>query len=403
MKKLWQKNWQLNKEVEAFETKGDLLMDQKLLKYDVQGSLAHAKMLFKIGILSKEELVKLEKAFKEILILYKENRFNLEIGNEDVHTKIENYITEKYGEVGKKIHTGKSRNDQVLAAIRLFNKESLQEIEKEINKLIISFEKYAKEYGDIPMPGYTHMQKAMPSSIKVWAGSFKESLIDDLNVLKVAYKLNDQSPLGSGAGYGVPLKLDKNYTAKILGFAGVQNNPLYCQNSKGKIEAVILASLVSVLQTINKFTSDVMQFTTSEFGFFGVANELTSGSSIMPQKKNIDVAELLRSKVHVVLGNYLQIVSMSSNLVSGYNRDLQEIKKPLIESLEVTLESIKITKILLQGLIPNKEKLAQAMTEDLYAAEKAYKLVETGMSFREAYKKVSNKIFNVKGGEKYEK
>lgn len=400
--KLWNKGWQLNPIVEAFETKGDLSMDQKLIKYDVQGSLAHVKMLFKIGILSKEELKKLEKAFQEILDLEKKTKFNLEMGDEDIHTKIENFITKKYGEVGKKIHTGRSRNDQVLTAIRLFNKEYLQQIEKGANQLIGSFEKYTNEYGDIPMPGYTHMQKAMPSSIRIWAQSFKQSLEDDLMVLKAAYRFNDQSPLGSGAGYGVPINLDKEYTAKLMGFENVQENPLYCQNSKGKIEAVILAASINILQTINKFASDVMQFSTQEFGFFNVADELTSGSSIMPQKKNVDIAELLRSKVHVVLGNYIQIVSMSSNLISGYNRDLQDIKKPLFESLAITLESVKVANVLLQGLTPNNEKLKSAMTDDLYMAQKAFKLVEKGMAFREAYKKVSNEIFNVKGGEKNE-
>lgn len=402
MKKLWQKNWQLDKEVEAFETKGDLLMDQMLLKYDVQGSLAHAMMLFKIGILSKEELGQLKKAFEEILNLNKIGEFKLEIGDEDIHTKMENFITEKYGDVGKKIHTGRSRNDQVLTAVRLLSKDYLQKIVKELVGLIDAFKKFDNKYGEIPMPGYTHMQKAMPSSIKIWVQSFKESLEDDLSVLKAVYKLNDQSPLGSGAGYGVPINLDKSYTAKILGFSKVQNNPLYCQNSKGKIEAVILASVVNILQTINKFASDVMLFTTCEFNFFEVLDELTSGSSMLPQKKNVDVAELLRSKVHVVLGNYIQMVSVSSNLISGYNRDLQDIKKPLIESLEVILQSIKITKILLNGLTPNEKNLKKALTKELFAAEEAFKLVKKGMPFREAYQKVSTEIFNVKGGEKNE-
>lgn len=402
MKKLWQKKWKLNEKVEAFETKADLLMDQKLVKFDVQGSLAHARMLFKIGILSKEELAKIEKALKEILDLEMAGKFNLEIGDEDIHTKIENYITQNYGEVGKKIHTGRSRNDQVLSAIRLLNKDYLQKIAKELTSTSQAFEKYAAKYGAITMPGYTHMQKAMPSSIGIWVESFKEALEDDLSILRAALKLNDQSPLGSGAGYGVPIKLDKVYTAKVLGFEKIQENPLYCQNSKGKIEAVILASLINILQTINKFASDIMLFTTSEFNFFEIANELTSGSSIMPQKRNVDIAELLRSKVHLVLGNYIQIVSMSSNLVSGYNRDLQDIKKPLIESLEITLESIKATNILLQGLVPNKEKLTAAMTADLFAAEKVFELVKKGMYFRDAYKKVSTEIFNTKGGEKNE-
>lgn len=393
MKKLWQKSeYKLDPTVEAFETKGDLLMDQKLLKYDVLGSLAHAKMLTKIGILSEIELKKIKEAFKEILSLDKSGKFNLEMGDEDIHTKIENYITSKYGEVGQKIHTGRSRNDQVLTAVRIYSSESLENIELELTNLMKSFKNFSNKYGSIKMPGYTHMQKAMPSSVELWTGSFLSALEDDLILLKAAIELNDQSPLGSGAGYGVLFSLDKKYSAKLLGFSKVQENPLYCQNSKGKIEAVIIASLVNILQTINKFASDVMLFTTSEFNFFTASGEVTTGSSIMPQKKNVDLAELLRSKVHIVLGNYTQIVSMSSNLISGYNRDLQDMKKPLFESLEITADSLKVTGILLNNLTPNQEKLNKSMTGDLFAAEKAFELVKKGMPFRKAYQKIGKEV-----------
>lgn len=393
MKKLWQKNNQkLDPVIESFETKDDLVMDQRLLKYDVQGSLAHARMLFKIGILSKEELEKLQKAFKGILKLDKMGKFNLEMGDEDIHTKIENYITDKYGEVGKKIHTGRSRNDQVLTAIRLYSKNALKDIELELISLTEGFKDYSKKYGYLKMPGYTHMQKAMPSSIAIWTDSLLSSLQDDLILLAAVMKLNDQSPLGSGAGYGIPLNLDKKYTAKLLGFNKVQDNPLYCQNSRGKTEAAVVASLVSVLQTINKFATDVLLFTTSEFNFFRVSDSITTGSSIMPQKKNVDLAELLRSKVHVVLGNYIKIVSLSSNLISGYNRDLQDTKKPLIESLEITRDSLKVAKILLGNLTPNRDKLEDSLTEELFATEKALKLVLKGENFRDAYQRVANEL-----------
>ena len=389
MKKLWQKNkTKLNSSIEAFETKGDLLLDQKLIKYDVLGSTAHAKMLHKIGILTGEELNELEQGLSEILRLDKVGKFKLQYGDEDIHTNIENYLTEKHGEVGKKIHTARSRNDQVLTALRLYTKTELEEIQKYLLELIQSFHQFSKKYESVPMPGYTHMQKAMPSSVGLWSESFKDSLLDDLDLVKAAYKLNNQSPLGSAAGYGVSIKLDKELTAKLLGFNKVQKNPLYCQNSRGKIEAAILASLISILLTINKFATDLMLFTTQEFNFFKVSEELTTGSSIMPQKKNLDVAELLKSKVHLVLGNYIQIVSLSSNLISGYNRNIQDSKKPLMESLEIALESLKITKILLENLTPNKEKLEAAMTDELFATEKALKLVLKGESFRNAYQQV---------------
>ncbi|MBI2022394.1 argininosuccinate lyase [Candidatus Daviesbacteria bacterium] len=389
MSKLWQKNEEkLDKFVEAFETKDDLLMDQKLVPYDIKGSLAHAKGLFKIGILSKKELKQIEQGLGEIQELYESGEFLLELGDEDMHTKIENYLTKEYGEVGKKIHTGRSRNDQVLTAIRLFIKEYLAKIEIEVSKLTGDFKAFADKYGQIPMPGYTHMHKAMPSSLKIWAESFIASLEDDTDLLKVALKLSDRSPLGSGAGFGVPLDLDRKFTAKVLGFAKVLENPLYCQNSRGKVEGVTLASLIQILQTINKFASDVMLFSTAEFNFFSVSEEITTGSSIMPQKKNVDIAELLRSKLHLVLGNYIALISLSSNLISGYNRDLQDSKKPLIESLEITLNSLKAAQILIKNITPKKLVLEEAMTEELFAAEKALELVKIGVPFREAYLKV---------------
>lgn len=398
MNKLWQKGSQkLDKFVETFETKDDLLLDQKLIPYDVYGSLAHAKMLYKIGILSKIELSKLEKGLEEILELNNNGKFNLEAGDEDIHTKIENFLTIKYGQVGKKIHTARSRNDQVLTALRLFTKSELSKIQDEILKLIKGFNTFNKKNGHIPMPGYTHMQKAMPSGIGMWSGSFKESLEDDLKVLKSAYNLINQSPLGSAAGYGLPIQIDKKYTAHLLGFKKVQENPIYCQSSRGKFEAFVLSSLIGVLLTINKFATDAMLFNTQEFGFFTASAKITTGSSIMPQKKNLDLAELLRSKVHIVLGNYTTLVSLSSNLISGYNRDLQDSKKPLMESLEIALDSIIASQILLANLTVNSEKLKTAMTDDLFQTEKALKLVIKGENFRDAYKTVGKEY--VKGGE----
>ena len=393
MKKLWSKEkTALDPIVEAFETKDDLVVDQKLIPFDVQGSLVHAKMLAKIGILSKDELGKIEEGLEEILKLYRKGKFQLGFGEEDMHTKIENYLTENYGSVGEKIHTGRSRNDQILTVTRLFSKDKLEEIQKLLADLIADFTTFSQKYGDIPMPGYTHMQKAMPSSVALWAGSFKDSLQDDLVLVKAAATANNQSPLGSAAGYGSPIKLDKSYSAKLLGFEKVQNNPLYCQNSRGKVEAAIVASLISVLLTINKFASDVLLFTMQEFQFFTVSDALLTGSSMLPQKKNVDVAELLRSKVHVVLGYYTTLVSLSSNLISGYNRDLQDSKKPLIESLETTHDSIKVASILLKNLTPNTKILQSAISEDMLAANKAYTLVTKGMTFRKAYEKVKKEI-----------
>jgi len=399
MSKLWQKNSvKLNSLIEAFETGDDLACDQKLIKFDVLGSVAQAKMLNKIGVLTSNELQQLEEGLAEVLKLYEAGKFKLNFGEEDMHTKIENFLTEKYGDVGKKIHTGRSRNDQILTALRLYNKSQLEKIKEGVNHLNKTFESFSKKYEGIPMPGYTHMQKAMPSSVAMWATSFSESLKDDLILLQAAYDLNDQSPLGSAAGFGVSIDLQREYTAKLLGFGKVQQSPIYCQNSRGKIEGAILAALISILSTINKFAADLLLFTTQEFAYFKVAEDLTTGSSIMPQKRNVDIAELLKSKVHLVLGNYVQLISLSTNLISGYNRDLQDSKKAVMEAFEIAIGSLKAAKILLDGISPNVEKLNSAMTSDLFATQKALDLVLQGESFRDAYKKIANEISG--GGDK---
>lgn len=392
MNKLWQKDWELNKTIETFETKGDLVLDQKLVKSDVFGSLAHAIGLEKIGILSREELLTLKKGLKEILELNKQYKFILLPGDEDIHTKIENYLTDMYGEVGKKIHTARSRNDQVLTAIRLFSKEQILLIWEQLLEFMESLIIFSQLHENEIMAGYTHMQKAMPSTVGMWSSALVEGLLDSLIILKSAYQLNDQSPLGSVAGYGVPLTLDRNFTAKLLGFNSVQNNCLYCQNSRGKIEGAILAALISVLQDINKFATDVLMFSTSEFGFFMVDKQLCSGSSIMPQKKNVDLAELLRSKVHLLLGNYSQIISMSANLMSGYNRDLQDSKKPLFESLEIALDCLKVANTLIKGITINHEKIYKSVTPELFATHYALNLVKQGIPFRDAYQATAKDI-----------
>lgn len=402
MKKLWQKNWKLNTFVEAFETKDDILLDQKLTPFDIAGSLAHAKMLKKIGILTEKELDQVTKGFHEIYKLHKKGKFTLSFGDEDIHTKIENFLTEKIGAVGKKIHTGRSRNDQVLTALRLLAKSDLLYIWESIFSLLDSFLEFAETNNDVVIPGYTHMQKAMPYTFGAWAEAFASALIDDCSLLQLAFSLIDQSPLGSAAGFGTPLPLDKEYCAKLMGFEKVQENALYCQNSRGKFEAIVLAALVSILGDVNKFASDVLLFTTSEFKFLTVDPSVCTGSSIMPQKKNVDIAELIRSKVHVVLGNYNQIIGLSTNLISGYNRDLQDMKKPLIESLEVTNVTLQAATILVKSIAPNKEVLKKSLTPELYATHKAFALTKQGIPFREAYNTIGKNIFVDKGVESVE-
>ena len=316
MKKLWEKGWALDKSIESFETKDDMLLDNRLAEFDVYCSMAHADVLRKLGILSDKEHSALRKALLEVLSLVKSGRFSLKEGDEDIHTKIELFISRKYGEVGKKMHTGRSRNDQVLTDMRLYTKRRMLGIWDGVLDLSLSFLAYAKRYEFAPMPGYTHMQKAMPSSLGMWYSAFAEALLDDLEMLKSAYMLNDKSPLGSAASYGVPLPLDRAYAARLLGFGAVQQNSLYCQNSRGKAESAVISSLYPVLFDINRFASDVMLFTTSEFNYFSIDKRLCSGSSIMPQKTNVDIAELLRGKAHLLLGYYTESAGLSSNLSS---------------------------------------------------------------------------------------
>ncbi len=388
--KLWQKHWQLDKAIEAFETKDDLLLDGHLVRADVIGSLAQAHGLVKIGLLTKDEFASLKSGLNEILRLWEQGEFALEAGDEDVHTKIENWLTEHVGEAGKKIHTGRSRNDQVATAIRIYTKEQLHDIISSVLMLAHEFLAFARRYEWVPMPGYTHMQKAMPSSVGMWAGSFAEGFLDSLRTLEAAYGLNDQSPLGSAAGYGVPIPHDRVYTAGIMGFSRVQNNSLYCQNARGVIEAAVVGACISILQQLSKFASDVLLFTTKEFDIFHVADELCSGSSIMPQKRNVDVAELVRSKVHVVLGHYNGLVGISANLISGYNRDLQDTKKPLFESLWITHDTVRASHQLLRGLAPNPLRLREMMSGELYFTHNALTQVMDGIAFRDAYKKVGS-------------
>lgn len=387
--KLWQKDTELNKEIEKFTVGNDYLLDLKLVKYDCLASIAHAKMLHKIGVLSKTECDKLVKTLNEIIQLDAESKFVIKQEDEDCHTAIENYLTKKLGDVGKKIHTARSRNDQVLTALRLYYKEEISIILMIISGLVQTFETFKSKYGSIKMPGYTHMRKAMPSSVGLWTESFIESMVDNKKLMTYVLELVNQSPLGSCAGYGSPIKIDKAMTAEILDFNKVQNNPIYVQNSKGKFESLILHSFSQVLFDLNKMASDLILFSMPEIGYFELKQNICTGSSIMPHKKNPDVLELLRAKYHKMLAYEFEIKSTMSNLISGYNRDSQLIKEPMMNGIELTKECLKIAILIMENVEINKEKCEKAMSTELYAVEKAMKLVEKGIPFRDAYKQVS--------------
>jgi len=390
--KLWQKNYNVDKEVEKFTVGNDFLADGKLVKYDCIASIAHSKMLKKIGILNASELNSLVSGLNGIISLNEKGKFKIKQEDEDCHTAIENYLTKKYGNAGKKIHTARSRNDQVLAALRLYEKAELEEIKKLIADYDKSLSALVKKYGKAKIPGYTHMQKAMPTDIGTWLGCFADSNKDNLKLLDSVYSIIDKSPLGSGAGFGVPIKIDKKLTAKLMGFSKTIENPMYAQFTRGKYEALILSLISQVMYDLNKLSTDLILFNMDEFGYVSIPKEFCTGSSMMPQKKNPDVLELVRAKYHVVLGEEFKVKGIIGNLMSGYNRDMQLTKEPVINSIETAKECIKIMALLLGKLEVNKEKCEKAMTKELFATEQAYKLIKKGVPFREAYREVGKKL-----------
>lgn len=390
--KLWQKNFKVNKEIEKFTVGNDYLLDYKIIKFDCIASIAHAKMLQKIGLLNEKELSKLVKGLKDIINLHAKGKFKIKQEDEDCHTAIENYLIKKYGKVGKKIHTARSRNDQVLTALRLYEKQELKEIEKQLTQFKKSLSCLIEKQGQVQIPGYTHMQKAMPTNIKTWLGCFVASCEDNLKVLDATFNLIDQSPLGSAAGFGVPVfEVDKKMTADIMGFSKVMENPIYAQMSRGKFESAIVHALSQVMFDLNKLSTDLIMFSMKEFGFISLPPEFCTGSSVMPQKKNPDVLELIRAEYYLVLGEEFRIKSMIGNLMSGYNRDIQLTKEPLIKTFETVKNCLRIMGLIIPKIKINEEKCKESMSKELFATQETYELVKKGVPFREAYKSVGKK------------
>jgi argininosuccinate lyase len=393
MTKVWQKGYLLNDQVERFEAAQNSLLDNRMVRHDVWGSLAHSAMLQKIGLLSEEECRVLHINLCDILRLAEEGNFRVTQADEDVHTRVENYLTEQTGEAGKKIHTARSRNDQVLVDTRLYGKEQLHGIADLLGKLCQALLDLAEAHTDTPMPGYTHMQRGMLSSVGLWAASFAESLLDDETLLVTAYELNDQSPLGSAAAYGVPLAIDRQYTSDLLGFARVQNNVLYAQNGRGKIEAALVQALSQVMLDLSKFAQDVMLFTTLEYGFFQLPQELCTGSSIMPQKRNVGIMELVRARTQTMLALQQQIMGIISGLPSGFNMDYQETKRPFFEALDLVQESLEICTLVARNISVDLPNLVAACTFELFAADRAYAMAASdNISFRDAYRIVGKEV-----------
>jgi len=384
----------MNKKVERFLSADDIVFDQKMAVYDIYGSLGHLEGSLENGMVDESEYNKMKKGLIKILTLAKKNLIIIKVADEDVHTVVEKLLNKEAGSVAGKLHSLRSRNDQISVDIKLYSKQELLVIMKQVLDLVAAFLKFANQHKTVAMPGYTHMQKAMVSSVGLWAESFAANLLDDFEMLKNAYDLNNQSPLGSAAGYGVPLPINRELVAKSLGFAKVQDNPLYCQNSRGKTELAIVHGLLQTMQTINKFASDTLLFAMSEFGYFKLPDSFLTGSSIMVQKKNYDVLELLRAQYSAVVGSYQHLAVLIDSLPSGYNRDFQEIKKPLFASFETTNNSLAVALEVVNNLKPNREKLASSITPDLLVINEVYALVQDGTPFRKAYQKI---------GEQYQK
>ena len=392
MTKLWEKGVGFDKKIESFTVGNDNDLDQILLPYDCEASIAHVKMLNKMKYLNDNESDKLIKELNFILEESKSGNFKIKKSHEDCHTAIEDHLVNTCGDSGKKIHTARSRNDQVLTALRLYYRESIDDVKKLLIDLIKSLELFSDKNGKIQFPGYTHMQKAMPSSVQLWSNAYIESMNDDLKLLQTAYALINQSPLGSGAGFGVPINIDRKFLAKELKFDSVQENPIYCQLSRGKFELYIINIFTQIMFSINRIASDIVLFCTDEFKFFSLPDEFCSGSSIMPNKRNPDVLELLRGSYSILIGYQSQIQSLSQNLISGYNRDIQLSKEPTMRSFDLIKNCLDINTLVISGLIVNEENCKKAMTDELFATEQAYNMVKEGIPFRQAYRKIADEL-----------
>lgn len=388
MKKIWQKKEGMVTDTfneQYLVSKG--VPDNALIPYDIAASKAHATMLESIGILTKEENTNLQEGLDEILDLYTKGEFSVTVADEDCHSAIERFLTEKCGDAGKKIHTGRSRNDQVLVATRLYMKDALLGLREGTEELAKHFLQMAKKHQNVPFPGYTHSQQAMLSSLGHYFCSFVESLIDDKDFIGSVLHGIDKNPLGSAAGFGVAIPLDRELTTRELGFSQVQMNSLYCQTSRGKFESMTLEAIVQLMLTLGRFAQDMILFTTREFGYFHVDDSMTTGSSIMPQKKNLDYMEVLRGQVSVAISLQHQIQDVTKNQLSGYNKDLKFVKKAMLDAFDIATSSVVIVGKMLDAIHPNEDVIESKISKDIFAADVANDLVKNeGMPFRDAYR-----------------
>jgi len=390
--KLWDKGYSTDKKIDIFTVGNDRELDLVLAKYDVIGSLAHAKMLHKIGLLSKEEIDSVEIELNNILESINKGEFTIEDSFEDVHSKVELLLTEKLGDTGKKIHTARSRNDQVLVDVHLYLKDELKEIKSQVKELFNLLIDLSKKHKKVLLPGYTHLQIAMPSSFGMWFSAYAESLIDDVYFLNAAYKVVDQNPLGSAAGYGSSFPIDRADTTKSMGFETLKYNSVAAQMSRGKTEKSVAFAMSSVAGTLSKFAYDICLYMSQNFGFVSFPDELTTGSSIMPHKKNPDVFELIRGKCNKIQALPFELTMISNNLPSGYHRDLQLLKEGLLPAIQTLKSCLEMFTYSLQNIQVNKNILEDNKYDYLFSVEEVNELVQKGTPFRDAYKIVGSNI-----------
>jgi len=391
-KKLWDKGIKVDQLIENFTVGEDRNLDIHLAEYDVLGSLAHITMLESINLLSSDELAQLKTGLVQIYKEIKEENFKIEEGVEDVHSQVEFLLTQRLGEIGKKIHSGRSRNDQVLLDLKLFTRSKLAQIVGEVFELFNLLMDLSDKYKDVLLPGYTHLQVAMPSSFGLWFGAYAESLVDDLIQIQAAYKIVNKNPLGSAAGYGSSFPLDRNMTTDLLGFDDLNYNSVYAQMGRGKVERVVSQSVASIAETLGKMAMDITLYLSQNFGFISFPDNLTTGSSIMPHKKNPDLFEIMRGRCNRLKALPNELMMIFGNLPSGYHRDLQLIKERFFPSLVEISECIKIFHYAIKNIKVNAQILDDKKYDYLFTVDAVNEMVKNGVSFRDAYKQVGEQI-----------
>lgn len=392
MSTLWNRGTKAEDIVEEFTVGNDRILDLRLAKYDIIGSLAHIEMLTKIGLLKEEEFNLLSHELKKILEMVEEGSFKLADDVEDIHSQIEIMLTSKLGDLGKKIHSGRSRNDQVLVDLKLFFKDEIKKLKSEVLELFNLLQELSERYKDILLPGYTHTQIAMPSSFGLWFGAYAEALTDDMIMLSAAYRIADENPLGSAAGYGSSFPLDRDLTTNILGFDTLNYNSVAAQMSRGKCEKAIASAMSLLATTINRLATDNILFICPNFGFISLPDKLTTGSSIMPHKKNPDVWEIIRGNCNRIQSVHNEISLLTTNMINGYHRDYQLLKDILFPAIEMMHKSLYMATYLLKNTKVNENILNDSKYEYLFTVEEVNRRVLNGMPFRDAYREVGIEV-----------